>query len=121
MRLNLASGPSRADQVWSDAEVVVLCAIFSACDFSVGDDARLECRLIAACFERTPATVDRQWRNIKNYMAYGDAEKKISNTVKKWTDVLLSNTDLVRRLALRYCEENDWPLDQLIKERRDAI
>lgn len=117
----MSKAPTRANQNWSEDEVVVLCAIFSVCDFSVGDDARSECREIADCFERSPATVDRQWRNIKNYMAFGDPEKKISNTVKKWTDVLTNDTDLVRRLALRYCDDNKWPLRKLIEGSQDAV
>ena len=50
---------------WSMTELRVLAAIYFSASFSAGDDAREECRMIADCFGRTPASVDRQWRNMQ--------------------------------------------------------
>lgn len=106
----------RSNQLWIEEEVVVLCAIFASSKFSVGDDERTECKKIANCFDRSPATVDRQWRNIKKYMSDGDPNIKISNMVKKWSDVLLLDRQLVQRLAIIYCREKNWPLKNLVCE-----
>lgn len=99
---------------WREDEIVVLCAIFSASPFSSGDDEHPECKLIAYAFERTPGTIDRQWRNIKDYLA-GLPADKVGQNVKKWADLLLDDPTMVKNLAKYYCEKNAWPLEPLIK------
>ncbi len=96
-----------------EKELVVLCAVFSSNNFSMGDDDKDECKRIAQCFERTPGTIDMQWRNIKNYLA-GKSTKKIGSAVKYWADRMLENPTLVKNLAIHYCEKENWGLKDLI-------
>ncbi len=99
---------------WTEAEIVVLAAIFSSMNFSVGDDERQECRLIANEMGRSPGTVDRQWRNIKDYLA-GMPCGKVGTDVKIWSDVLLEDPLLVKKLALYYCRFFRWNLERLLR------
>ena len=93
---------------------MVLCAIFSTAGFSAGDDERPECKAIALEFGRSPGTVDRQWRNIKDYLAGFDSPK-VGYQVKLFSDYTLVNPAIVKRLAIYYCDLNKWDLRELIK------
>ena len=99
---------------WTEAEIVVLTAIFASSNFSVGDDNRPECKKIAEELGRSSGTVDRQWRNIKDYLA--DLESgKTGRKVKMWADILLEDPKTIKRLALYYCKKMDWKLEDLLK------
>lgn len=67
---------------WTEDEVRVLAAIYFKANFSVGDDARDECRTIAACFGRTASAIDRQWRNM-DAVAKNKTGLNIGNLVKE--------------------------------------
>lgn len=99
---------------WVEAEVVVLCAIFTNVGFSAGDDERIECRRIAAAFGRSPGTIDRQWRNIKDYLA-GMPCEKVGELVRIWSDTALSDPYVVSQLARYYCNRNGWKIDDLLR------
>ena len=103
-------------QPFTEAEIVVLCGIFSALDFSAGDDEKDECRRIAVAFNRSPGTIDRQWRNIKDYLA-GLPSKKTGQEVKRWTDVMLQDPNLVKSLATHYCAERNWNLFDILEAK----
>lgn len=100
---------------WSEAEIVVLCAIFVSSNFSIGDDERPECKLIAKAFGRTPSSIDMQWRNVKAYLA-NLSPTKIGYKVKVWSDVALNNPKLIKTLALHYCCVNQWDLHSLLEK-----
>jgi hypothetical protein len=99
---------------WSEAEIVVLSAIFVSLGFSAGDDERPECKRIAAAFGRTGGTIDRQWRNIKDYLANMECAK-VGGSVKYWSDVALADPSLIKNLAKHYCEIREWPLADLLE------
>ena len=99
---------------FAEAEIVVLCGVFSVNDFSAGDDEKTECKRIAAALNRRPGTIDRQWRNIKDYLA-GLPARKTGQEVKRWADVMLQNPALVRSLATHYCVENNWNLIDILE------
>jgi hypothetical protein len=101
---------------WSEAEVVVLCAIFVSLGFSSGDDERPECKKIAAEFGRSRGTIDRQWRNIKDYLANMKCEK-VGTNVKYWSDVALADPNRLKRLALHYCEFYNWDLIEILEHK----
>ena len=101
--------------VWSEAEIVVLCAAFANLDFSAGDDEKGESKRIAKAFGRSPSTVDMQWRNIKKYLANED-NRKIGERVKYWAETTLNRPDVVSSLSSYYCREKDWDLLDLIGE-----
>jgi len=101
--------------LWTEAEIVVLCAAFANLDFSAGDDEKGESRRIAKAFGRTSGTVDMQWRNIKKYLANGD-NKKIGERVKYWAETTLNRPHVVSRLSVHYCREKDWDLLDLVAE-----
>jgi site-specific recombinase len=107
--------PSRKKK-YTDAEIVVLCAVFSAVDFSVGDDEREECQRIASAFNRSPGTIDRQWRNIKDWLA-GKSIKNTGQRVKYWAQILSEDPALIRRSAERYCKIYGWDLYDLIHKK----
>ena len=72
---------------WTEGEIVVLCGIFSVSRFGVGDDENDECKRIATQFGRSPATIDRQWRNVKDYIA-GYPTPKVGRKVKYWAGLV---------------------------------
>lgn len=99
---------------WTEPEVVVLCAIFSSVDFSAGDDESPECKAIAKEFGRSSGSVDRQWRNVKDYLA-GYEVPKVGNLTKLYADHVLNKPKIVKKLASYYCVLNNWQLSNLIK------
>ena len=92
---------------------MVLCAIFCSVGFSAGDDEKPECKAIAREFGRSPGTVDRQWRNIKDYLAGYDVPK-VGNLIKLYSDHALNNPSIIKSLAQYYCKLNNWSLLHLI-------
>lgn len=104
----------RGKKPWTEPEIVVLCAVFCSSDFSVGDDEKPECKAIAKEFGRSSGTVDRQWRNIKDYLA-GYKVPKVGSLIKKYADYALNNPKIVKNLAKHYCHLNDWQLSELIE------
>jgi len=104
---------------WTEAEIVVLCGIFSVSSFSLGDDEKNECKRIAFNFGRTTGTIDRQWRNIKDYLA-GYPTKKVGIRVKYWSQTTLDDPATVRRLASHYCSSYQWDLHDLLEVGSDG-
>ncbi len=98
---------------WSTDELNVLTAIFMVGSFSIGDDERLECRIIADALGRSPSSVDRQWRNIAALLK-GDTESHIGNLLRGVLRLHLDDPMAGRRLALRIAERKGWQLERLI-------
>jgi hypothetical protein len=82
--------------------------------FSIGDDERIECRIIADALGRSPSSVDRQWRNIAALLK-GDTQLHIGKMVREVLEAHLDDPIAGRRLALRVAERNRWPLARLIQ------
>ena len=100
---------------FTEAEIVVLCGVYSVMDFSAGDDEQSECKRIATELGRSPGTIDRQWRNIKDYLA-GFPSLKTGLEVKRWTDVMVQDPRLVQSLAIYYCTEWNWNLADFLED-----
>ena len=100
---------------WSIEELRVLAAIFFNASFSIGDDARDECRTIADCFGRTPSSIDRQWRNI-DAVVKGKKTYNIGSLVRKTASDYLANPVGSKELAKFICQNEGWPLLSLITE-----
>lgn len=93
-------------QLWSEEELLVLVAIFNSNDFSIGDDARLENHRMAEAFDRTPAAVDWQWRNID---ALGrDPDRHVGVKVKEAVADFESDAKTGRLAAIEICRRNGW-------------
>lgn len=99
---------------WTEDELRVLVAIYFNANFSVGDDARDECRTIAACFERNAAAIDRQWRNIDAVVK--GKPGNIGQLVRETTTAYLTNPAGYKQLAVHICKTNGWPLTDLVRE-----
>lgn len=99
---------------FTEPEIVVLCGVYSVLEFSAGDDEKAECKRIAAALGRTTGTIDRQWRNIKDYLA-GLPSPKTSQEVRRWTDVMLQDPGLVRSFAIFYCAKLNWDLLDILE------
>ena len=100
-------------RAWTRAEVKVLVAIFFSQPFSRGDDEREECKTIAKEFNRSPGTIDRQWRNIRDYRD-GRPSKKTGLLVKEAVEDWLADPKQQMILALYWCEKENWRLKQLM-------
>jgi hypothetical protein len=98
---------------WSMDELRVLTAIYFNSDFSIGDDARLECRLMADCFERDPPSIDRQWRNIAA-ITKGKKGYNVGQLVKDAVQDYLNVPTGSKKVARSIAENNGWKLDDLI-------
>ncbi|MDA9711490.1 hypothetical protein N9U42_03885, partial [Luminiphilus sp.] len=87
-----------ASRRWSDSECVVLVALYMCSDFAIADDERAENALIASDLSRNPSSVDRQWRNIKDYLNRIEG-KNISNTLKHFCDAAVEDVESVTGLS----------------------
>lgn len=110
---------SDGNRNWTIEELRVLAAIYFNAKFSIGDDARDECRAIADCFGRTPSSIDRQWRNL-DAVVKGKASYNIGNLVRQTANDYLSHPAGSKSVALSICEQQGWPLSSLITEGRQA-
>lgn len=100
-------------KIWSEDQLRVLAAIFFNANFSIGDDQRDECRIIADAFGRTPSSVDRQWRNMAAVVR-GIKGYNIGRLVRQAVTDYLSDSVAYKAIALEACRRNDWPLAGLI-------
>ncbi len=104
---------------WSVEEARVLAAIYFNSSFSIGDDARDECRAIADCFGRTPASIDRQWRNLDSVVR--GKQGNIGDVVRQVAREYLSSPQASRSVALQICAQHRWPLEDLITVGQQSI
>lgn len=104
---------------WSLDELRVLAAIYFNSSFSIGDDARDECRVIADAFGRTPSSVDRQWRNMAAIVK-GDNSYNVGLLVKQAVADYLADPTSSKRFAVHVCEERGWPVANLMDRPHDA-
>jgi hypothetical protein len=104
---------------WSTDEARVLAAIYFNASFSIGDDARDECRAIADCLGRTPASIDRQWRNLAA-VVHGKPGN-IGDVIRQVAREYLSSPQASRKVALQVCARQGWPLEDLITAGEHAI
>jgi len=102
---------------WSQDEARALVAIYFGASFSIGDDARDECRIIADAFGRTPASVDRQWRNVQA-VVNGNASYNIGQIIKLSVAEYLDNPKAMQQIAKQICIRREWGLDELIENGR---
>ena len=103
-------------RAWSEEELVVLVAIFSCSSFSAGDDEKPLCGDIATAFGRSPGTIDRQWRNIKDVLDEKNI-KKIGRRLVFWTNKMLNNKSALVVLAKHYCVQQKWDLLVYLEEQ----
>jgi hypothetical protein len=106
---------STRNRKWTIEELRVLCAIFFNASFSIGDDARDECRAIADCFGRTPSSIDRQWRNVAAVVGEKPGYN-IGRLVKKAAMDYLARPRGSKEVALSLCKSQGWPLEGLIRD-----
>jgi hypothetical protein len=106
----------KGKKTYTDAEIVVLTAIFAQSDFSAGDDEKDECKRIASELGRSNGSIDRQWRNIKDYLN-GTATKKVGSKIKYWAECLLGDPAAIVALADYYCNRHVWDLLDLVHGR----
>ena len=98
---------------WTEPEIVVLVAIYGSQEFKAGDDSRPECKSIANAFGRSPATIDRQWRNIRHYLS-GQPPKKVGASLKQMAEDMRRDPKPFKTLAQYYCRREGWNLHYLI-------
>jgi hypothetical protein len=104
---------------WTEDELRVLAAIFFNASFSIGDDERDECRIIADAFGRTPSSVDRQWRNMAAVVK-GKTGYNIGALVKQAVVDHLSDPTAYKSLALDICRRRDWPVAGLVVRQEEV-
>lgn len=98
---------------WTEDEARVLVAIFFNSRFSLGDDNRDECRLIADCFGRSPSSIDRQWRNIAALTA-PQTNSHIGQLIEVAVHEFLDDPGSCKLIAVSIAERRSWPLRELI-------
>ncbi len=95
-------------QLWSEDESCVLVAIFMSNDFSIGDDERPENHLIAEAFDRSPAAVDWQWRNIDGLIQTGKAALNVGSNMIQAVATYESDPRTSRLEAIEICRRRGW-------------
>lgn len=98
---------------WTADELDVLVALFFANDFSIGDDARPECHLIADVLHRSPSAIDRQWRNVDD-VCREKAALNVGKGVRHAVHVYLQHPRRARAYAQSVCDRRGWPLGDLL-------
>lgn len=106
----------RRGNLWTIEELRVLAAIYFNSEFSIGDDARDECRAIADAFGRTPSSIDRQWRNMHAIVMEKGASYNVGQRVKEAAAEYLSDPRRTKAVALSTCRSHSWPLMRLIED-----
>lgn len=99
---------------WTQEEARVLVAIYFGASFSIGDDARDECRVIADAFGRTPSSVDRQWRNVQA-IVNSNTTYNIGKIIKTSVSEYLDNPKAMKQIAIQISEQLQWGLEDLIR------
>lgn len=106
--------------MWSDEQLTVLMALFVSQPFYAGDDSTETNALISQEIGRDPGAVDRQWRNMRDYLLrldlpeHGGKDLKVGENVKAVVDRYRSDFAALRRDALRIMEEENWNLKGLM-------
>lgn len=100
-------------RLWELEELRVLVAIYFNSEFAIGDDARNEARAIADAFGRSPASIDRQWRNIRAVID-ADDRQNVGQSLKKAIQDYWADPESSRAIAMSICTRKGWKLDQLI-------
>jgi hypothetical protein len=104
-----------ANRKWSEEECAVLVYLFTQSSFAIGDDGREENKLIARDFARKSGSIDRQWRNIKDYLNR-ETGKKIGSTLKYYCDVATDDIGTLKKYAVYICKKNKWyEIEELLK------
>lgn len=98
---------------WSEEELAVLVAAYAANEFAVGDDERGENHTLAAAFRRTPAAVDRQWRNVADIDKGGKVLHVGDNVVRALTK-FRADPKKGMRAARTIATRNGWALGGLL-------
>lgn len=101
-------------RLWSLDDLRVLVAIYFNSDFSIGDDARDEARAIADAIGRSPASVDRQWRNVHAVLS-GVPGIHVGQSLKKAVADHLAEPSACDQVAASICRARGWPLEELIR------
>jgi len=109
----------RKNRNWSLDELRVLAAIYFNASFSAGDDARDECRAIADCFSRPPASIDRQWRNMQAVLQQNKTYN-IGRLVHQAVHDYVNDPVGSKAVALATCRTKGWPLTDLITQGRQS-
>lgn len=98
---------------WSDQELCVLVAAYFKNEFAAGDDERQENHELAAVFGRTPAAVDRQWRNVADVHTGKDVLHVGSNVidaVERHLEDPVGRASAARKIAV----ERGWSIGHLL-------
>lgn len=99
---------------WTKDECSVLVAIYFRARFSIGDDEHDECQLIADCFDRTPGSIDRQWRNIASVVA-ADGSSNVGVLIVESVREFLDDPAARTRIARSTITQRAWPLLDLLE------
>lgn len=100
-------------RLWSDQELDVLVAIFFSVEFAAGDDQRPENHAMSVAMDRTPAAIDRQWRNIAD-LQKGVQTLHIGLNVQAALDRYLADPGGAKAKAKATIKRNSWDLAWLL-------
>jgi hypothetical protein len=96
-------------QLWTLDEAVYLVGVFFKSEFKNGDDSNPLCREIARTLNRTPSSIDRQWRNIQD-VRMGLSHSNVGRVIIQTTLEYVTNPRVGHKLALEAAVANRWPL-----------
>ena len=99
---------------WSLDEAQYLAGVFFAQEFKNGDDSNPVCKLIAKALNRTPGSIDRQWRNMQD-VRVGKNQSNVGQVIVRATLGFTSDPVLGIRLAEESAIRNNWPM-QILKK-----
>jgi hypothetical protein len=85
----------------------VLVALYFHLPFFAGDDSQGENHDMAAAFDRTPAAIDRQWRNIQD-VEKGRQVQNVGQAVIREVERYLADEPAGRARALSTCDRRGW-------------
>jgi hypothetical protein len=108
----MASKPARDQAEWQEGELVVLIAFLLSRGLSELTDSHTTCQQIAEALRRTPASVERQARNIMAIVA-GKEAYNVGAPVYKVIHNYYGDHQKSYDRAQEVMDENEWDLPSL--------
>lgn len=102
-----AQGTHGGRRPWEQDEIDVLIALFFSLPFSSGDDSQSENHAMALAFGRSPAAVDRQWRNVQD-VTRGDAVQHVGAAISRSVATFLRDERRGLDRARAVAERRGW-------------
>jgi hypothetical protein len=100
-------------RIWTDDELAILVVAYQHNEFAAGDDRREENARLATSLGRTPAAIDRQWRNIDDVVG-GKEVLHVGDNVVAAVEAYERDPNAARERARLIARDRGWNVEDLL-------